>query len=528
MRIDIGAVLTMLLVPVAVSWLTLMAHAQPPEGSIVHVTADVEFGADIGQGLGTLFEARTADGQFVVGAGFSDVYGTRCRSDRHLLQFYVRRADGQRELTLERRPRPWDTHAGTYMYGVSGRVFAVADLSQTTVREWDAATESWRGSPMVAAMRMAVGDGILATGDSRVSYNDELILDAPARGSYERFYYANGFLCFYYIDRGAGGGYREYASDEDGFSRLYACPWRPGDGPVDLTRAVWVTLPYVGETTFAWGTFGGRVLTGSNLGGFYVFDGDAWSVLREPALNVSFQIYTMVALHDRLLLGQYPSGVLWQFDGENLTQLDGWPPIMPGASPSARECQTAIVWGGELFVGVWPWAELWRYTPETDAWSFAGRMLTHPEVAPDPVHPYENECRERNLVLNQWGQRLTSLVPSGSTLLASTSAKWPIDLKEPPDFMTPEELAEYGSVMAIRTPGCISAPINWTDGATSFEFTIAADRMTISQDGRPLASAPLDAEMATALAATGGLGEVRSGAGVYGPFGGVSVRCEAR
>lgn len=523
----LGALVAAPLILMASAGAQGVVHAQPPEEPIMRVVAEVKFGPDNGQSLGTLFEARTVDGRFVVGAGFCDVYGTMCRSDRHVLQFYLRRADGTRAITLDRLPRPWATHAGAYMCGVNGRLFAVRDLIDNSVGEWDEATASWQECRTVAPGRMALGDGVLAMGAGRVWYDGKLILDAPARGSYERFYYANGFLCFYHIDRGEGG-YREYVSDDDGFSRLYACPWRPGAGPVDLTAAMTLTLPYVGETTFAWGNFDGRVLTGSNLGGFYVYDGGAWSMLRAPALGSSFQIYTMVPLYDRLLLGQYPSGILWQFDGETLSPLDGWPPVMPGASPSARECQTAFVWGGELFVGVWPWAELWRYNPDADAWSFVGRMFTHPEVTADPVHPYENECRERNLVLNQWGQRLTSLAPFGDALLASTSAKWPIPLDEPPDFIAPEALAEYGSIIALRTPGCVAAPIHWTDDATSFEFTIAAERMSVSQNGLPLASATLDDETVTALATAGGLVDVRSGAGVYGPYAGVSVRCELR
>jgi len=522
-----GPLFTALLVACLPLALTSAAQAQQPEDPIVRVTAQVEMGADLGQSLGTLFEARAADGAFVVGAGFCDVYNTMCRSDRRVLQFYVRRVDGEREVTLDRRPRPWDTHAGTYTYSVNGRVLALRDLTGPSAAAWDEATASWQACATVAPSRMSLGEGTLAMGAGRVWYDGELILDAPARGSYERFYYANGFLCFYHIERGEGG-YREYTSDEDGFSRLYACPWRPGDGPVDLARAIALTLPYVGETTFAWGTLKGRVLTGSNLGGFYAFDGSAWSRLRDPALGSSFQIYTMVPLYDRLLLGQYPSGVLWEFDGETMSPRASWPPVMPGASTGARECQTAIIWGGELLVGVWPWAELWRYSPDADAWSFAGRMFTHPEVAPEPVHPYENECRERDLVLNQWGQRLTSLVPSGDTLLASTSAKWPIPLDEPPDFMAPAALAEYGSIVAIQTPGCVSAPVHWTDGATSFEFTVAADRMSISQNGLPLASCTLDPETTAALSRVDGLVDLRSGTGVYGPFGGASVRCEAQ
>ncbi len=490
---------------------------------LMKYTVTVELGEDLGQSLGSLFEARTADGAFVVGAGFCDVYNTQCRADRQVVQFFARPTDGDRPVSLEPLPRPWSA-TGTYMFGVGDGLVAMEASTDTVTRVWDATTGSWAAREGMASERVRLAGGELAFGDSRVWYNGRLVLNAPREGGYRRFYYANGYLCFYHVFRGEKSDYRPWESDADGFSKLYACPWRPTDGaPADLTRAVALTLPVVGETTFAWGQVNGAVVTCSNIGGVYVFDGDAWRTVREPDLGASFQVYTMVRYYDRLLLGQYPAGELFAFDGERLERLEGWPPRIEGVSPSARECQTAMVWGGELFVGVWPWGELWRLDPDTDDWNSLGRLFSHPDVHADPVHPYETQSRDLGLVSNQWGQRVTSMAPFGDALMLSTSAKWPFEPSPVPDFMTEEQLAEYGTVWRMRLPGCVSAPIHWTPEQTQFEFIVTTDAMQIRQNGLLLAETSMSPDLTESIAAAGRVTAPEWGTGAYGPFGGVSI-----
>ncbi len=501
--------------------------AQGADEPVIRVTVAAQFGPDSGQSPGSLFEARTADGGFVVGAGFCDVWNTRFRTDRDVVQFFVRPTSGEREFTMERLPRPLAEH-GAYMYDFGGEVIAGLDGGTGRISAWDAATGTWEHRETAAPVRMRLGGGELAMGSSRVWYDGELILAPPEQGSMGSFYYAGGRLCFYHRWRGAVEGYQPWESDDLGFSKLVACPWEPGEGPVDLSRAVVMTLPFVGETTFAWGQFDGRPLTVSNLGGVYFLDGDQWRTLRAPELGVSYQVYTMVRFYDALMLGQYPSGELWRFDGETITRLAGWPPVIEGVATYSREAQTAIVWGGELLVGVWPWAELWRYNPDAQRWFSMGRMFTQPEVHADPGHPWEAECTEAGLVINQWGQRLTSLVPLGDTLMASTSAKSPVPPDQAPEFIPAEALAEYGSVMRIHAPGCLSARIHWTPETTQLEFAITGDRMVIRQNGLELGSTAIDADLAQSIANSGGLDEVTWGSGVFGPWGGVSVTGEVR
>src|SRR5262249_18033999 len=149
---------------------------------------------------------------------------------------------------------------------------------------------------------MRVGNGLLAYGASQVRYQGKIILSPPDRGSYQLFFFANGHLCFYHVHRGAGG-YRPYKNDQDGFRKLHACPWTPGEAQVDLSRAVVLRLPVVGETTFAWGQLGKQIVTGSNIGGLYVLQDGAWKMLLRPNLGVSYQLYSTIAFRDRLLMG---------------------------------------------------------------------------------------------------------------------------------------------------------------------------------------------------------------------------------
>ena len=107
--------------------------------------------------------------------------------------------------------------------------------------------------------------------------------------------------------------------------------------------------------------------------------------------------------HDRLLMGQYPSGRVFQYDGKQISDMQGWPPVLDGVSASAREAQTTVIYGGDVFVGVWPWGELWRYNPDSRKWAFTQRMFDHPELSDRITHPYDVE-NDGGDVGNQWGQ----------------------------------------------------------------------------------------------------------------------------
>ncbi len=495
------------------------AQTQSTAEKTMKITVTADRGRDLGQNFGSLFEATSGDGSLVVGAGFQNLYNTRYRADRHAIEFYIRPTDGQRSFTTEKLPRP-NNLCGTYLYGRDG----VVHSTYGGIKAWNPDTNVWQEATSAGGTSetMRIGNGVLQFGNSEVKYNGQTILSPPDEGRYRLFFYANGHLCFYHVNS-RGRGYRPYESDEDGFSKLHACPWTPGSGAVDLSKAVIMTLPVVGETTFAWGQLGKQNVTGSNIGGFYIFEDGAWSMLLEPNINVSYQLYSTMAFHDRLLMGQYPTGRVFEYDGEKITDLTGWPPKPDGVSGSAREAQTTTIYGGDVFVGVWPWGELWRYNSDSKTWAFMGRMFDHPQTSDKITHPYDVENTD-NSPGNQWGQRVTSLITNGSDLFVSTSAKWPCEWEpEKFPFLAADKWKSYGVVHRLTMPGHLGASTKWTDKPTTIEFVIDGAEISIVQDGKELASTTLTGPMAQRLGALSGLKNIRWGDGIYGPFTGPTV-----
>ena len=223
-------------------------------------------------------------------------------------------------------------------------------------------------------------------------------------------------------------------------------------------------------------------------------------------------------------MGQYPTGRVFEYDGEKITDLKGWPPVLAGVSNRAREAQTTVVYGGDLFVGVWPWGELWRYNPDSRQWTFMRRMFDHPDLSEKIVHPYDVENRD-HAVRNLWGQRVTSLIPNGPDLFIATSAKSPFewDAKTFP-FLAPNKWKSYGEIYRTTMPGHLAAPMKWTDGPTTIEFIIRGPEIAIHQDGKRLATTTLTGSLAEQLSRVKVLKNVKWGDGIYGRFGGASIR----
>ncbi len=484
------------------------------------ITVTFDRGQDIGQNFGSLFEMTNSDGSLVIGAGFQNAYNTRYRADRHALQFYIRPTSGKRSLTSEKLPRP-NNLCGTYLYGRD----EVVHSTYGGVKAWGPQSKSWKPEADHGGTNetMRVGGKLLSFGDSEVKYDGRTILSHPEKGSYRLFFYANGYLCFYHVNKG-DGPYRPYVNDSDGFSKLYACPWTTDDSTVDLTKSIIFNLPIVGETTFAWGQLKNQIVTGSNIGGFYVFENKKWRMLLAPKLKVSYQLYSTMIFHDKLLMGQYPTGRIFQYDGSQITDLPGWPPKLKGVSGSSREAQTTVIYGGDIFVGVWPWGELWRYNPDSGSWAFTQRMFDHPTLSKEITHPYDVENRDGK-VSNQWGQRVTSLITADESLFVSTSSKSPIKWypsKFP--FLAPKKWESYGSVHKLTMPGHKSSLVKWTEGSTTIEFTINNDEISITQDGKVIATMAINGALADKLKKMQTLKNIKWGQGIYGQFKGIAIK----
>ena len=485
------------------------------------VTVTVDLGQDLGQNFGTLFGGTEAEGRLACGAGFAAVYNSYFRSERLKVQFFVRPVKQTAAYTLDPLPRA-GSDSGAYPHGLGNDVYVHTFKPERSYQVWQEKAAQWRSLPnqkwpgkSAATVR---GKRLEVRGDHLV-YDGERVLDQAKAGGYRYSYYGQGHLFFY----------RKQTTDAGGeIKQITAVPWSPygTDPSVDLAQGVATDLKMMKEFPYAWGQFGDEVLNCSNWGGLYSFDGKRWRVLVEADEKTSYQIYSMVSFGDRLLMAQYPSGVLFSYDGAEVKTLTGWPPVPPGASASVREAQTTAIYRGELLVGVWPWAELWRRDPDTQDWVFMRRMFTHPKLHAIPVHPYEPEAEAAGLVRNDLGQRLTAMVPTGDALLLGTSSKGGATVLEGSrlKLLTSSQRQEYGAMYRLKMPGNLAATITWRDGPTTLRFRAQNGRMSIQQDGRELASTSLAPGLVPDLSAA----RIQWGKGVFGPCPGEMSAMERR
>ena len=482
----------------------------------MQIAAKVNFGEDLGRNLGTVLEARDGDGRVLFGAGFMGLFNTHFRMDRWTLQFFLRH-DGA-EVTCEKLPFPTDD-GGNYLFDLDGRVYQFSPHHDRTARWYDDESGAW-----VVDERFGVGETVSGEGMMRLAgkllqfkggeawYDGAKILNRAEEGRYHHFYYSHGHLVF-------------YQNNTPEWSKLHAVPWRPGDGPLDLDRAITLDLRYAGENSFSAGQLGDEIIQSSNLGGVYAFDGSAWRIIRQSLKGVSHQLYSMLNWYDRMLIGHYPTGNLLEYveRGTELRHLEDWPPVMPGVSTEVREAQTTCLFGGDVHVGVWPWAELWRYDHDGDEWRFVRRMFDHPEITDEMNHPWEdrtvgyNEIHGDKIVWNDWGNRTTGLAPMGDSLFISTSAKGCQQRDMRMEFLHDDEIwDEYRTVHRMRKPGCAAGPVAWKEGETKLEFIAEGDRIAIAQDGDEIASAPADPKVVASLEKA----RIEWGQGMYGRFAG--------
>lgn len=468
----------------------------------IRLRAQVEFAPDGGEGLGTLFEAFDSTGRPVAAAGFLNACNTLDRSDRRLFQAYVRLPDDA-VPKVERLPRP-TTDAGVYLLGFRNSLFARSRSgSDPRVRRWDPVAEVWREAEDWPATVFEVADGVLSGRRDRIAFNDQALVQlAPGQGELAELYYGCGRLVWR----------RRDASAEPPVNELVAAAWRPGEPPPD--SGGWATVPLSAprEFIYCYGQREGRVLAVSNMGGAFALEDGRWRCLRAADPKTSYQVYSSVDLDARLLLGQYPSGELFEFTRQQLQRRPGWPPVMPGVRSTAREAQTLGIYGPDLYVGVWPWGEVWRVDPHDGQWRWVRRMFTHPPASDAAVHPYEVETQALDPTPNRWGQRVTSLAPWRDSLYIATSAKGPAPYEPKFSFMTDKQAEEYGAVYRYRLPGRASGPIRWTREPTTIEVRWSANELSLWQDGRRIG----ETRWGGAAASTQAPARVSWGDGLFG------------
>lgn len=481
-------------------------------------TLEIDRREDQGGNLGTVFEVADDQGRPLLGAGFLGAYNTAHRSDRNVLHVYER---NDAPAVFEKLPRV-NNDAGVYLFERQGKVFAQSARSggaEPGVWVYDEAESAWRPVDGPDPETIDAADGALKLVGSAIQYKGRDILNWPDyQGTILPRYYANGWLVVY----------NRFASDDARVDQFLAWRWRPGQAePLEADDALARTLSKKGEFPYAIGTLRDDLIVATNLGTVLRLRGGRWEALREPD-GKSHQIYAALNYGDSLWLGHYPSGEILEYDGEAIHDRPGRPPVPEGVSTAAREAQTLTLYAGDVYAGVWPWAELWRMSGgEPDDWKLVRRMFTQPALTAETVHPYDRETEATGVVFNQWGQRVTSMVHAGADLFISTSAKSAAPWEPKFDFLDEKARDEYGRVYRMNRPGHVAAPLEWTDGPTRIRIALEPDSIVVHQDdrliGRARRAGAQDRPAAEVLRSS----RVVVGKGLYGPPQFKSVRVDA-
>jgi hypothetical protein len=293
--------------------------------------------------------------------------------------------------------------------------------------------------------------------------------------------------------------------------RLVVRNWKPGS-PIDEVGSQ--EFPIEGNI-FTYGSYKGRVLFATNIGNVYVYNQNTLEQIRTSD-GKSWQAYSILTWYDRLLIGHYPSGSLYQYDDSGLNPFDPLIPVPQTVSASAREAQTLAIYCGDLYAGVWPWGELWKLDTDTKQWQFIGRTFETPEPNKEDQEPYARAMKGKSDEYNYWGQRITSLTNYQDSLYIATMNKRGMPWKrDEHDFLDEETVAQYGRVHRYKAAAQIAVNFEWKP-STTVRFSTESGRLRVWQDGALTGEALIE----NSTFDVSGNVVVALGSGVYGPFSG--------
>jgi hypothetical protein len=459
---------------------------------------ETELGEDHGQGLGTLFSARDSAGRVILEAGFQDSFSTNIRDNHRMLAFYCK--DPNRPVKIEGIGKPFSQEVNAARLIVDKGVFAFYYDNPVQVDSNFGKAADWMPNGLFGVQYIG-SKRLLMVNDPHVGpvlLFDDKIIYAP--GENFLFYYNNGIVAiFHYNPDRVYIGLQDFALDR--LIDLSKLKEFPVDG-----------FPYI------FGTYNDELIIGTTVGAVYSYKDEALRVVRQND-GTSFQIYSAIKVNNQLMLGHYPSGSIYIYDSNGLREFEHPIPVPPNADENNRETQTLCLFNGDLYAGIWPWGELWRFNFELKEWHFVDRLYYIPEMSSDLECPYEMEMIPVGGEFNYWGQRISSMTPFGDSLYISTMNKrgYPYD-SVLHSFLSEEALDQYGQIYRLSGPHQITSPISWRN-TTTFRFKISSGTMSIFQDGELLQ----EKEIPSLDCGCEKAESVVVGNGIFGSFGGAKI-----
>lgn len=465
---------------------------------MLDVTLEATLGPDLGQPLGTLFEARDGEDNVLFGAAAPDAFSTYVRDNNRVMIFYAKGLEAKPLLSPLGKPFDADHNGVRLLVDGPDLLAFFREFNPVEVKKLDA-TGLWTGAGEFWKSREGLG-GVQYVNNKRLLFSRrEIVYDGRIvfRSEHSGLsYYAGGRL------------FMAQAAPK----RLLVAEWTP-DVDAAVTEDACRSFPMVGDP-FVFGSWHDHVLLATNIGNVYVFRNGHLDTLRTSD-GTSWQAYSLTMLYDTLVIGHYPSGSLYAYRGDTLEPFQPALPVLDGASKESREAQTLAIYAGELYVGVWPWGEVWRFDPDAASWHFVCRVFSEPPVTAEVLEPYAREMRAGEDVYNYWGQRIMNLTSHGDALYIGTMNKQgkPF-IAERHAFLSPRVVEQYGQVYRFRAGAQIASQFEWKP-QTTFRFVCDGKRMTMYQDGALLGATDVTGSLQNRRVKT-----ISYGQGIGGAFAG--------
>jgi hypothetical protein len=224
----------------------------------------------------------------------------------------------------------------------------------------------------------------------------------------------------------------------------------------------------IGSFPYVYAESKGHVIVITNWGDAVVYDGHSWCRMSRSELDVfvcnefepmvtvprKIQFYSSIQYQGEVLLGEWPTGSIYTFDGIVLKPSEKWtPPPLRNREKIGFEAQSMAEYCGDLFVGYWPKGEVWRYSRRDNVWVYFKRLFT--PVVNEGFLPWADRSPD-GLPGAFFGQRVSALVPYEDSLYAFTSNLhyWNDDIFV--DALSQELQDEYGKIWKITGLNCKS------------------------------------------------------------------------
>lgn len=462
----------------------------------------------INKETGSLFEFRDSNNN-IIGAGFQNSYSTYLRGKRRILNFFI--ASPKRPLTHEILPHPFAEYSknkfqiayNTRLTVLSNKLIAFPQHSSSTSKILERGR--WKKKPSFAledneirGIRIIDGRDVLFAKDS-ILVNREIIFKQKLTNN--SYFYDRELIIF-------------SLNEVNNESTIYRCDWNPSK-KLNIDECMHFKLGKAQGSAYAILRFNEELMFATSRGNIFRLRKNLLEKIFDREVlgpNVSWQAYSFLEWYEKILIGQYPSGSLFGYDGKTIEPFQPDIPAISGAKKNQREAQTISVFAGELYVGVWPWGELWKLNRFSTKWELVERLFTDPAPS-DEEAPFYNKLHNSKPPQDSWGQRITSILPFENSLYVSTANKTKHQeefLKAP--FLTSTILSQYGAVHRFSGPIQLSCEVTDKE-RLDLNFEIKGSLLTIKQDGQTICENTF-----SSLPFLLKRGTITEGFGVYGAF----------